>query len=257
MSGINCHHCGATAETHKSVTCVICSNSFKIECVDVSNTEARKIHSKSSGLSWTCAACRQFGNDLNSLRSAIVALQNEIKTLKESAQQPPTSSALSPIDVEGIVREVSDRERRKTNIIIYGCQESRCATNMNQLEIDKVEIKELFTSIDLDEENIGLARLGKFVPNSDNNRRPIKVTLSSEAKVLSVLRSAAGLRRSERWGRIAVSRDQTVMQREIYRGARTELEGRLAGGETNIRIRYKNGIPSVVSFAENQPNPTG
>ncbi|KAJ3661930.1 hypothetical protein Zmor_006303 [Zophobas morio] len=242
-----CTCCGKSAEPHKIVNCCICSKSYKIDCVDVTNTEARKIHQK-SGLSWTCKMCAQLGNDINGLKAAIVALQDEIKILKTQVSTPVQSTTFSLIETEKIVNEVSERERRKNNVIIYGCTEGKCKTNAEQLNVDTVFVKDMLSSLGInDTDNLKISRLGKFDATKDDRRRPIRVTLHSENSVMLVLRASKQLKTSNNWKNIYLSKDRTPMQLEIHRNIRNELHQRLANGESNLRINYKNGIPNIVS----------
>lgn len=242
MSSVKCNCCGKSEQPHRIVTCNTCKKSYIIDCVDISSAEVRKIHSKSSGLSWSCTNCAQLGNDLNSLKAAIIALQHDIKILKESAQ--PATSTFSPLDFEKVVQEVADRERRKINLIIYGCREANFKNSKDQVNADVTMFQDLARDAGLDAE-YKLSRLGKISPSNSNSCRPIKVTFSTENAVLAMLRSTRELKKNERWSGLSFSRDRTVVQRELYKSVRKELDERISKGESNIRIKYKDGIPTI------------
>lgn len=247
MNSMKCSCCGASDQPHKMVTCNICKKDYKIDCVDISNAEARKIHAKTSGLSWSCSSCAQLGDDLNALKSAIVALQEEVKTLKCS-YQAATSNTFSPIEFERVVQEVTEREHRKPNVIIYGCVESDCNSNREQIDLDKALVNDVLSHVGLVDEKYTLTRLGKFNPNSaEPRRRPLRVTLSSAASASVVLKRSKELRGLPGWSALAFSRDRTQLERDVYRGVRKELDERSAGGETGLTIAYRNGIPTIIN----------
>lgn len=254
MALVACVHCNVTAESHKIVNCSICRKAYKIDCVDISNAEARKIHSN-TGFSWSCGSCADLGNDLNSLKAIIVALRDEIETLKNTVNgTKPTSSSLSLLESEKIIQEFSEREKRKNNLIIYGSNETS-NSNKDQIVVDTASISEIFAAVSVEVPEFKVLRLGKFDSSNTSRRRPIKVQLSDESTVLSILKASRNIKSFPRWSNLGFSRDRTLMQREIYRNARTQLQHRLDGGERNIRIKYINGLPEIVS-SENQSSPT-
>lgn len=250
MSSVACTCCGKFSEPHKSVKCAVCKKPFKIDCVDISNSEARKINS-GSGLSWSCSSCALIGNDLNSLKAVIVSLQDEIKTLKEAINTPSVAPSLSLLDTEKIIQEVSERERRKTNLMVYGRSESSCKSNADQIALDLSFLKDMFNGVEFKETNFKVQRLGRFDISVPNRCRPIKVQFSEESAVSTLLKVTNRIRSFDKWKNLSFSRDQTPMQRDIYRNARAQLQDRLNGGERNLRIKYKNGIPNIVSTSEN------
>lgn len=247
MSTVKCSCCGVTDESHRVVSCGVCRKNYKISCVDLSNAEARKIHSKSSGLSWACSSCAQLGDDLVSLRAAIVSLQNEVKELKSISRQSVMPTSVSLIDIEKVVQEVADRDRRKTNVIVYGCMESSCKTNNEQIVLDGATVDELLPLVHLKDADYSLSRLGKFIAGGVERPRPLRITFTSESCVSSLLKHANDIRRLQKWNKLSFSRDRTELQRDLYRNTRKELDDRLRGGETGLAIKYKNGVPTIVS----------
>lgn len=244
MSLIKCNCCAAPAEPHKTVLCSICRKNFKIDCVDITNAEARKIHSN-TGFSWSCKLCASVGNDLNSLKAAIVSLREEIQSLK-SAVNTPVESALSMIDTEKIIQEISDRESRKTNVILYNSIETGNSKN-EQLALDVAQINEICTAAELNVSDFQVHRLGKLDLTNTTRRRPIKIKFASEASASSLLRKSTQIKSVDKWSSLGLSRDRTVMQRELYSNVRTQMRERMDAGERNLRIKYRNGIPNIVS----------
>lgn len=253
MNHVKCSCCGASSEPHRAVNCAICKKSYKIECVDISSAEARKIHSN-VGLTWSCTSCSQLGNDLNGLKAAIVVLQDEIKTLKTAVALAPSTTRLPLLETERIIQEIADRDNRKTNVIVYGMSES-CKSSNEQSAADKVALSELFSVIGVTDPPTNPQRLGKFDPTQRDRVRPIKVQLSSASSVLSAIKNSSKIRGVVGWNNVRISRDQTLMQRDLYREIRREMQDRLDRGESNLKIKYKNGVPHIVS-SENHQRPT-
>ncbi|KAJ3658516.1 hypothetical protein Zmor_010251 [Zophobas morio] len=148
-----CTCCAVAIESHKAVNCLICGKTYKIECVNISTAEARKIHAK-SGLTWSCKDCLNMGNDLLSLKRAIVNLQSEIIKLKTAVATPPAPNTITPILVqeEKIIQEINEREKRKGNLIIYGAKEDGNAkSNDDQLKSDATQIPKILETLEVNE----------------------------------------------------------------------------------------------------------
>lgn len=238
-----CACCNSAIRDDAFVNCCICGKSFKTSCVKLSRTETAKINSN-SGLSWTCVGCIKFGNDLNGLKAAIVALQEDIRTLKAASVNDAPNSL---INTEEIIQEVIERDRRKTNVIVYGISETLNLSKTEQRSADSECLRGIFRTIDFDTEDVVPLRLGKYDSSKTSSKRPIKLTFSSESVVLRLLKKSKLLNRSKDFSGIFISRDRTPFQQKLHGSIRDELRDRKSKGETNIRIKYSNGIPRIVS----------
>lgn len=245
----SCSCCEVVDETHKIIDCCICKKRYRIDCVKVSPSEARKIH-LNTGFSWTCKNCLQFGNDLNSVKSIIVSLQDEIKSLKQSLLdfQSTSSNPPSLLDTEKVIQEIADRDRRKVNLMVYGSKEScESKTNKDQISLDVNLANNICSTLGVNDPTVKVFRLGKFDPTNSNRRRPIKISFASESVVNNILRNVDKLKSNPVFASLSFSRDRTPMQIKIYKDVRTELTNRLNSGESNLRIKYNRGIPSIIS----------
>lgn len=243
MDRIKCSHCNALTESHLIVNCCVCKKPYKTSCVNLSNAEARKIHSK-TGLFWMCTDCADLGSDLDSLKSVVASLRDEIKTLKSTIDSRSNTDSL--LEMEKIIQEVGERDRRKCNIVIHGRDEAGSSAR-EQSDMDSKFVKDLFTQLSVDEVEIKPVRLGKFDVTKSNRRRPIRVTLSSKSAASAVLNNFRKLRSSPSLDGLSIFPDRTQMQMEMHRNAKVELSNRLKNGESNLRIKYNKGIPSIVS----------
>ena len=177
------------------------------------------------------------------LRDELTAQIADIKNNSEE-RQVSINPSVSLLDTEKVIQEVAERDKRKNNIIIFGCEENS-ASAKDQENADKDHLPNILQTLNITEDNLSFYRLGKFDP-SKSNRRPIKILLSSVDKVSVALRNAYKLRTSQ-FSNISVSTDRTPMQLMIYKNMKAELNNRLGNGETNLRIKYQNGIPRIIS----------
>lgn len=240
-----CACCNKADESHKLVNCCICKKAYRIDCVKISVAEARRIHTR-SGLSWTCKSCMALGDDLIGLKSSIVSLQDEIRVLKESLTQSTTLAKPSLIDLESVIQEIADRDRRKNNIIIFGSLESEDGDAAGQHNLDTSLAHEICSSVQLDAQVFKVSRLGKFDPTAVNRKRPLRVSFSSDTCVKTILRNISKLRSNPKFSSVSIFQDRTPLQLQIYKDAKTELNNRLLAGETNLKIKYNKGIPNIV-----------
>lgn len=228
-----------------TVGCYVCKKPFKIDCVGVSKSDARRIHT-GSGVHWFCNPCEGLGNDLLSLKTEIARLRDEIKDLKD-ATAASKSPQLSFVDTERIISEISDREGRKCNVLVYSCTESPNLNKNELLTSDMIAVKEMFVGMGVDEAVVGVQRLGRFDAGLPSRCRPLKVQLQSASSVTAVTKNSAKLKSSTKWAGISIGRDRTKMQRDHYNHVRGELRHRVENGEANLRIKYVNNIPTIVS----------
>lgn len=239
-----CVCCNTETDAHRVIICSVCKRSFNIDCVSVASSLVRQIR-PDSGFTWHCKNCKDLNADLNMLKSIIMDLRQEVIALKEGIKST-TQSTDSLLGMERIVQEVAEREKRKTNVIIYGVDESsQSASRRDQHELDVASVADILTFLGASSDGISPTRLGKYDSSREISKRPIKVTLSTESAVTSVLRNCRNLK-NYRLPHIAISRDKTPMQAELYRRVRAEMQQRLSAGETNLRIKYVSGIPTIM-----------
>ena len=77
--------------------------------------------------------------------------------------------------------------------------------------------------------------------------RPMKVVLASPNEVKSIIRRAKELKGIDAYKSIYLGFDRTPKQIEEYKKLRATLESRTLRGETNLKIKYINGFPRIVS----------
>lgn len=134
--------------------------------------------------------------------------------------------------------EVIERIQKSNNIIIRGLPETAGDPgDQEQQDYDTV-VNMLSSVVDGHNHVVTVFRLGKFT--SDRSRpRLIKAEIGNPAVVKKLLRHKPG-------NGVYLDPDLTRSQQNIAYSVRKEYRDRRAGGE-DIRLRYRGGVPEIVS----------
>lgn len=240
-----CTCCNAPTEAHKLINCSICKKLYNHSCVDLTLSEARTIKSKKN-VNWTCRNCSLVGNDINELKAIILELKNEVADLKSQRNIQVNNN--SAYDMEEIIQEISDRDRRKRNLIIHGIKELSGATKNERLSHDTVKVAEVLTVFSANSISSPM-RLGKF-DNSRSTPRPIKVTLPDEETVHRIIHNIRNIKDNDQFKNISISLDRTPKQIAYYMTIKKQLVDRIQRGEKDLKIKHIRGIPSIISVNE-------
>nr|CAH7757832.1 unnamed protein product [Callosobruchus chinensis] len=116
---VHCKCFKQQCDSHLMVMCSVCKEKYKYTCVEITYNELRTL-SSNKGYDWTCVECRSLGRDIKDLKALTIQLQNEIKDLKVENARNADASAFT---IEDVVLEISDRERRKNNLILFNVPE--------------------------------------------------------------------------------------------------------------------------------------
>nr|CAH7714010.1 unnamed protein product [Callosobruchus chinensis] len=225
------------------LNCSICKKTFKNSCVDISSAEVRLLNSN-KGCDWSCRSCRAFGNEMKDLKALILKLQEDIQVLKSEAVA--VNSPNQDDFLEEIITEVEERSKRRKNLVIFGVPEQdQSLSNNDQVSRDVTNTVEILRVMnrDIDAQAIKPIRLGKHV---EGKSRPIKVYFGSEQQVTQIIHNARALRNS-RYKKVSVSYDRTPRQQAHYKRIKEQLQERENAGEANLKIKYVNGTPRIVS----------
>lgn len=247
----NCACCNEQFEQHLGITCCVCKNTFRHSCVKLSTSEIRTINSK-KGIFWSCKKCSEMGTDLNSLKAAIVALQSEVKLLQSKNSDTNTAPNTNDL-IEDITCEIVDRERRKSNLILFGIPEQDSQiTEAARSDKDRDLVSSILQHLSDGShgsfplpENMKPIRLGKF---SADKHRPIRVNLKSENSVYKIIKQAPRLKLSPVYKNVSIAFDRTPRQIAYYKKLKSELDARIEAGEDNLKIKSFNGQPKIISL---------
>lgn len=256
MSCIKCN-LAINEKTEKFIKCDGCNRSVHILCSELTDAEIKCLALRPSSrrrIKYLCVDCEQGIHQIPKLISLVNDLKDEVRNLKEKYAELndcASSSAVAPSNIsnvmasEEIINEVFERNKRSQNIIIYNSTEEG-TSKQDQIRRDVIAVQKLFQEVGVDGQQIKPIRLGKFDSTKDRRARPIKVHLSSTDDVFKVLRKFNQTKGNTQFSDLSVSPDRTPKQIAVFRAVRSELLGRIAEGETNLKIKYRNGIPTIV-----------
>lgn len=175
----------------------------------------------------------------------IKLLETDFKELK-LGPLPTQSNQLSAN--EQIIREVQERKRRENNIIIVGIPEQNSISTQDRILKDESEVLNITTMIDknLPKPN-KIFRIGKYTPGKT---RKIKVCFDKSEPVMLILRSKYKLPDN-----VKIFSDQTPAQQKYFMNIKDELTLRMKNGESDLTIKYINGIPNIVKSVPKNSKP--
>ena len=167
------------------------------------------------------------GNNLNNAPQQVI----EIQSRESEGRRKPR---LRPSAVNS---EVSEREKRKNNIVIHNMAEPQSGITDPQKKKDA----------DIQEVNFML-REGMQIKNTmateatrlgalrvDGRPRSLLVTLNGDREL--VIRKQSTARQYEDWEKVVIQPDRTLKQRAEYEALRKELKARKENGEQNLYIK--------------------
>lgn len=151
------------------------------------------------------------------------------------------------LDLDTVVGELQERNKRRSNIVIFGLNESSGSNRKESEAVDKASVEEILSVIDNVESSAvkEITRIGRL---SANKCRPLKVVLQSEALVHSIIKKATKIKKVQKFAGLSISFDRTAQQQISYRRLREELDARISAGEKNLKIRYVREVPRIVSL---------
>lgn len=197
----------------------------------------------------------QLTSQVVDLKNENDVLRNNINDLNKRIMAIESASSSNPTSTDNIVptllHEISERERYSRNVIIRGIPESTSSVLAEKISSDTTKITEAllpyFPALPTSLKSI---RLGK---PSDRGPRPLKVFLSSKEVAQKLIADfnigVRNLSSTSAVRSISVIRDRTPMERKFIRSVYTDLDNRRKNGETNITVKYRDGIPSVVPIS--------
>lgn len=218
--------------------CIFCMDFYHIKCIKITKTQL-DVLSSINGCIWKCTGCTSLKSDNDKLINIIESLQQTVNSLKNEIRE--LRDAQKKVNItDSIINEISDRQKREKNIIIYKLKEQD-GTSTEKKTADLLTVKNIIKTIspDICVNDIKTFRLGK----SDNRHAPVKVMLSSREDVLKILRNKRKLKDSNY--NVHISTDQTKMQQEYFSKLKSELSERKQNGEPDLYIKYVNGIPNI------------
>lgn len=247
MSG-SCYKCTKNvSDKSPSLQCGFCTKFFHAKCLGLSKDQIA-IFTDIQGSVYKCEECRNKYNNgvgkdcdncsallqaIKDLQSIVKNVQEEMKNLKENRISENT---------EIIISEISERQRREKNIIIYKLEEQGNGSMSNKIATDTQAVADIIKIISptVPTGNIRTYRLGR---GNGNNISPLKVEFASKEDVFTILKNKNKLKNHNI--NIQISTDKTLLQRQHLKNLISELNQRKENGEDDLYIKYINGNPVI------------
>lgn len=248
---VTCSICNGAVNVENEMSCDLCRGIIHTTCSNLSRLEVQCIRSKNRKLIYYCPTCNDFKQQLakmNELSSLVSSLQEEVKALK-SERVISSAATVDNIDspiVDSVLQEMAEREKRKSNLVIFNLPEMENGSRSDQISEDVSSVRDILANLGVVVDQVHPLRLGKFDPTHQHRKRPIKITLSSSGLVSSALRESSKLKSIDKYKSIFLTNDKTPLQSSLYKAVKQQLNQRIAAGETNIYIRHFNGTPKIV-----------
>ncbi len=233
----NCHTCEATiSDDENFIVCDFCCSAYHIACSDMSDTLFKALSTEVSTWNfWCCQNCRSPDlprrlRSMQQLQERQDQLEKSISTLTESVKSVASSldtkleAAQKTLKMD-ILKEIDERRRRESNIIVIGLHERN---GVNDLDLAKMLICDtLNCPVDI----VSSRRIGK---PSDGKPKLLHLTLRDFKQVQAVLSSASGLKGNNQYKNVFLSPDRSPMEQEEFRKLRNELKERRGNGESVV-----------------------
>ncbi|KAJ3664459.1 hypothetical protein Zmor_000022 [Zophobas morio] len=164
-------------------------------------------------------------------------LRVEIEDMRGKKRE--SNIEMSRVDDDAVVEEAMDRIYRSNNVIVQCLQEPH-GDDVQRKRADEDAVKNLIGPViegNQEYQILSVIRLGK--PNQERSRM-VKVVLNSSAVVKKLVRHRFS-------NNIFCNVDLTPRQQTKAYAIRKEFRSRRNNGEEDIRLKYTNGVPKIVS----------
>lgn len=196
----------------------------------------------SNGIHEIKADLNKLNDKINSFEPRLDNLEGELFNLKAERSQLENNN--NP--PEKIIEEISDRQRRSNNVMIYGVKERNSSQTDAVKNHDSKFIEQILKSsgVQCTLDDVRFFRVGK---KFNDKPRAIKLCLPSASDAVSIFRYFATRDGMDDTLRdLSVGRDRTLMERQYLSNLRNTLQSRTEAGEDNLTIKFVNNIPKIV-----------
>lgn len=191
-------------------------------------------------------------NHMTLLENKISMGENKLITMQSELGNKPTTTTLSqsisqPCIDERMIRELKERNEREKNIIIIGIPEQTTIPVDQRIANDEAAVISITSSIKNDNTKpLKVIRIGKL---QEGKNRLLKVCYNEPHTAKLLLRNKNKLPEN-----IKMISDQTPAQQKYLQGLKEELQRRQANGESDLTIKYINGVPNILQVPPKNSN---
>ena len=183
-----------------------------------------------------------LSGEVNSYKLEVSALREELSAAKLSFEASK----------ENIIAEMSDRNRRYTNLILHNIAEF---DSTKEDETDAIKVKKILSVFNNEKmqlsTNLDNLFVRRFGPENQSKVRPICVKMNSRDDVMLILSNRELVKN------YMVNADRTADQRKYLKMLNEKKNEHNALNPADpVTIKYKNNVPIIVkkSSAPNNPN---
>lgn len=268
MSTNKCPNCNAAIKAGTSTQCDGCHADVHLSCVGMNLDDIRITRNKSKSVKILCSQCNKYMGEIGVIKGLISSIKDEfvkrftsiedrleriplidVDEMKTSIQNlqkkvdgikiPDSVTSSSINDYEDLIQEVSEREKRKKNLMLFNVSEQNHSSADERNAADREIVNSILRSANIPDSEFKIIRLGKY---GVSNNRPLKIIFKNEGNVHAVIKKAKDIRREKN---ISVSYDRTPKQIEYFRRLKESMNERIGNGETNLCIKYVDGRPKI------------
>ncbi|CAH1992772.1 unnamed protein product [Acanthoscelides obtectus] len=178
----------------------------------------------------------------------IQTLDRKLDEEEENSIVETESVGLYGFNFEDVISEVIEREKRKTNIIIFNVKEpDQTKSKKKQTEGETTAVLDIVSNVDpeLTLTYLKRIRMGSF---AKNKMRPIKISVESHYIVQKVTINVRKFNTNTIYSNVRIAPDRRKKQLEYYEEVKRELTQRHNAGDTSCRIKYVNDILKIVWY---------
>lgn len=201
-----------------------------------------KIHEHDDVLGTYAVSIEEINGNIATIENTLSALSANVAE-NDSRLSRPRPGDVSVAD--DIIAEISERQKRSKNVMLYGVQENQVLPVVERNRVDAQAVESLFAFL-LDNKAVSILSIRRVGRMTAGRVRPLKIALSSDGDVGALLSNASKLKTSGGYKDVFMSIDRTPKQQEAYRAVKKELQARIQNGENNLTIRYVKGTPTIV-----------
>lgn len=247
LTGNKCGTCRKLCKTDEPcLRCEICDFWHHIVCEDV-DLEIYNIHvaKPTKTFHWNCNKCeastKKLSSKIDSLTVKLSELENRVTSIEQEAISRPeleqnymkvsgvTNVMAQQKQMEEVLEktfnEMSDRDKRRNNLIFYSIPECRNEDPEQRKIYDLDCVQKVCQQLDLNlqSELCRPVRLGKHDPKTEKPR-PLRITVANEPAKKEILTKAKKLAKneSEVLKKIFITNDKTPTERRLAKKMREE-----------------------------------
>ncbi|KAJ3665122.1 hypothetical protein Zmor_000635 [Zophobas morio] len=268
-----CLHCeGAITPTTPSTKCNgPCKKYCHLKCLKLGDSDMANIITEKSH--WVCSKCVTASSSSSApitaekleeiIRSQLMTIKLEIKQtiednfkiIKDRLSAVEENVRLiqdewtefkksnvkmdNPLDFNTVVSEIEERKSRSTNVLLFNISESISSNSEEKFQDDLLQVNSILAPLGSFPQPKKIIRVGMPKPNVV---RPLKIVYENDDIAKDVLRSNKNNNNRNHHFRP----DLTKIQRDYNNSIRKEFKDKVAQGNTNVMLRYKNNMPYIV-----------